>query len=134
MESATRVLAKLEKLPIDGLIADLRGMIGATNETVKEAKKFVSGIQGDSGELLKAITQVAIAAKPMIARAEKALASAEKALASVDDLVGDKSEVRQQLAIMIQELTDASRSIRQLADYLERHPEALIKGKTGGAP
>ena len=134
MESATRFLAKLEKLPLDALVADLRGVLRSTDDAVKEAKKFVSGIEGDSEELLKAITEVAIAAKPMVARAEKALASAEKALASVDDLAGEKSEVRQQLAIMIQELTDASRSIRQLADYLERHPEALIKGKTGGAP
>ena len=27
------------------------------------------------------------------------------------------------------ELKDAARSIRVLADYLERHPEALLKGK-----
>ena len=65
----------------------------------------------------------AIAAKSMIGRADKALAS-------VDSLVGDNSEIRQQLAKMFQELTDASRSIRELADYLERHPDALIKGKT----
>ena len=33
----------------------------------------------------------------------------------------------------MQELTRAARSIRVFADYLERHPEALIRGKTGGA-
>jgi paraquat-inducible protein B len=126
-DAATRILAKLEKLPLDVLVADLRGMIRSTNDTVKEAKKLVSGVRGESGELLKSITALAIAAKSMVGRAEKALAS-------VDNLAGDKSEVRQQLATMLQELTDASRSIRQLADYLERHPEALIKGKSGSAP
>ena len=30
------------------------------------------------------------------------------------------------------ELTRAARSIRVFADYLDRHPEALIRGKTGG--
>jgi paraquat-inducible protein B len=29
----------------------------------------------------------------------------------------------------LEELSDAARSIRSLSDYLERHPEALIKGK-----
>ncbi|MCZ6813974.1 MAG: MlaD family protein [Alphaproteobacteria bacterium] len=125
-ESATRLLAKLEKLPIDVLIADLRGVIRSMDGTVKEARIFVSGIKGATGELLRVIIQVAVAAKSMIGRAEKALAS-------VDSLTGDNSEVRQQLATMLQELTDASRSIRQLADFLERHPEALIKGKSGSA-
>ena len=31
----------------------------------------------------------------------------------------------------MRELTSAARSIRLFADYLERHPEALLRGKTG---
>lgn len=31
----------------------------------------------------------------------------------------------------LRELTDAARSIRVLADDLDRHPEALIRGKPG---
>jgi paraquat-inducible protein B len=31
----------------------------------------------------------------------------------------------------MQELTEAARSIRFLTDYLEQHPEALIRGKGG---
>ena len=30
---------------------------------------------------------------------------------------------------LMQELTDAARSVRALADYLDRHPEALIRGR-----
>ena len=33
----------------------------------------------------------------------------------------------------LQEVSRAARSIRILADYLERHPEALVRGKTGEA-
>ena len=29
----------------------------------------------------------------------------------------------------IRQLTEASRSLRSLADYLDRHPEAVLKGK-----
>jgi paraquat-inducible protein B len=35
------------------------------------------------------------------------------------------------LASTLRELTEAARSIRELADYLNRHPEALIKGRSG---
>ena len=30
---------------------------------------------------------------------------------------------------LLQELTQAARSIRLLADYLEQHPESIIRGK-----
>ena len=33
---------------------------------------------------------------------------------------------------MFQEVSAAARSVRLMADYLERHPEALLKGKGGG--
>ena len=32
---------------------------------------------------------------------------------------------------MLQQGSGAARALRVLADYLERHPEALIRGKTG---
>ena len=34
---------------------------------------------------------------------------------------------------MLKELAGAARSIRVFADYLERHPEALLRGKSGFA-
>jgi len=34
----------------------------------------------------------------------------------------------------LRELTDTARSIRALADYLDRHPEALIRGKQEEKP
>jgi hypothetical protein len=32
---------------------------------------------------------------------------------------------------LMQELGDAARSVRVLADYLDRHPEALLRGRKG---
>jgi paraquat-inducible protein B len=40
--------------------------------------------------------------------------------------------MQQRLDQLLRELQIAARSIRVFADYLERHPEALITGK--GAP
>ena len=37
-----------------------------------------------------------------------------------------------QVESMLRELKNASRSIKAMADYLDRHPEALIQGKQGG--
>ncbi|MBL8540661.1 MAG: hypothetical protein JNK68_09855 [Betaproteobacteria bacterium] len=44
-------------------------------------------------------------------------------------MVGKDAPVQQELRDMLQELTRAARSLRVLTDYLEQHPEALIRGK-----
>ncbi len=48
---------------------------------------------------------------------------------SVDSLIAEGAPTRAELESLITELADAARSIRLLAEYLERHPEAFIKGK-----
>lgn len=46
-------------------------------------------------------------------------------------LLGPQSEQIQQMNATLQEVRRAARSVRVLTDYLERHPEALIRGKGG---
>jgi paraquat-inducible protein B len=48
-------------------------------------------------------------------------------------LVAPNSVLGAELANTLQEVSQAARGIRVLTDYLERHPEALIRGKTGEA-
>ncbi|MGD8932824.1 MAG: hypothetical protein PVI52_09665, partial [Chromatiales bacterium] len=54
---------------------------------------------------------------------------AGETLRSVDGLVGRNSQARFDLEQMLKEAAGAARSLRMLADYLEQHPSALIKGK-----
>ncbi len=52
---------------------------------------------------------------------------------SANDLLEPKSEQLQEIETTLQEVRRAARSVRVLTDYLERHPEALIRGKRGKA-
>src|SRR6266850_1770222 len=61
------------------------------------------------------------------------LVSAQGTLDNTTNLTGPNSTQIQQLGSTLQEVSRAARSVRVLADYLERHPEALIRGKQGGA-
>ncbi|MFA9562036.1 MAG: hypothetical protein ACERKU_06850, partial [Nitrospirota bacterium] len=56
---------------------------------------------------------------------EKTLAKARQAL----ELADPNSPAAVNLNSALKELSAAARSIRVLADYLEQHPEALVKGK-----
>jgi paraquat-inducible protein B len=64
---------------------------------------------------------------------EDALRSLDETLKETHKLArGLNTVITPQLDAMLRELKNASRSIKSMADYLERHPEALIQGKQGG--
>jgi paraquat-inducible protein B len=59
------------------------------------------------------------------------LASGRRTLDTADSAIGPDSALRVDLANTLQEVSRAARAIRTLGDYLERHPESLIRGKSG---
>jgi paraquat-inducible protein B len=73
-------------------------------------------------DLRKAITEL-----------DATLVSARGTLDNANTMVEPNSVLGQQLESTLQEVSGAARSLRLLADYLERHPEALLRGKTGEA-
>ena len=69
-----------------------------------------------------------------------ALSSFRGALTKVDEVLGDTdtayldkdAQIRQELSGALAEIARAARSFSSLSDYLERHPESLIRGKSEG--
>jgi paraquat-inducible protein B len=59
------------------------------------------------------------------------LKSAQTTLDNANRYVEPESAQGQELDSSLQEVGSAARSVRVLADYLERHPEALLRGKQG---
>ncbi len=59
------------------------------------------------------------------------LDTATVTLKNAGDVVGPNSEQLQQLNSTLDEVRRAARSVRVLTDYLEQHPESLIRGKKG---
>ncbi len=66
--------------------------------------------------------------------AQLTLVSAQSALKQSEHTLqayGEDSRLVVDLNKTLRELSMTTRSLRQLSDYLERHPEALLKGKAG---
>lgn len=91
-------------------------------ETIRDAQKLVRNVDGRIGPLASSIKRAAKAATA-------ALAQGEKTLSEIEGVSGEDSAVIYQLNNALEELSAAARSIRVWADYLERHPEALLRGK-----
>jgi paraquat-inducible protein B len=66
-----------------------------------------------------------------IGELDRTLVSARGTIDKTGDMMGPNSPLGAELEGTLQELSRAARALRVLADYLERHPEALIRGKTG---
>ncbi|HKN02166.1 MAG TPA: MlaD family protein [Candidatus Binataceae bacterium] len=64
---------------------------------------------------------------------DETLVTARGTLSNANKIVAPDSVQGQELDNALQEVSRAAQSLRVLADYLERHPDALIRGKTGDA-
>jgi paraquat-inducible protein B len=61
--------------------------------------------------------------------ARQTLAATEKAMSRIDQALAEDSPLREEAMRAMREISSAVRSIEHVAEYLQRHPEALIRGK-----
>jgi paraquat-inducible protein B len=124
--SVTQVLEKLAALPLENLVADVRRAVNAVNTlaAAPSTTRTLEQFQATAGNLEQLSAKLNQRLNPL-------LDQAASTLSATDGVIGANSQIRYNLTTMLQELTGAARSIRILADYLERHPDALIRGKAG---
>ena len=94
------------------------------DETIKDTRKLIRDVNGEVAPLASSVKNTAKAATA-------AVTTAEKTLSEIRGLTGKDSPLLYKMAKTLDELSAAARSIRVWADYLERHPEALLRGKSG---
>jgi len=104
---------------VDGKVEPLASSVDAT---LKDARKLVRNVDGRVEPLASSIEKSLEDARTALEQARKALVVTEKA-------IGKESPVIYQLDKTLKEISRMARSIRSLADYLERHPDALLYGK-----
>ena len=119
------IVAKLDRVPLDAIGDGLKQNLATLEQTLKDASRVLDNFDA----------QVMPALKSTLDDAKSALASAERMLTSTENnLTGAGAPGQVELRNAMQEVARAARSLRVLADFLEQHPEALIKGKTREAP
>ncbi len=119
-QSLKNIVQKLDKLPLEDIGKDVRKALVTLNQTLTDVGKLVKRIDAD----------VAPEAKGALVGARRALEAAERALSSADKtFLGTNAPVQQELRDALQEISSAARALRVLVDYLERNPDALLRGK-----
>jgi len=132
------VIAKFDKLPIDELLDNLvkavKGIehltnlpqipdiLTSLNQTMQTVQVLMKNLDSRVGPLTSSIDESFKAARAALEQAQKTLATAET-------VAGDASLLRYQMSEALDQISDAARSLRVTAEYLDQHPEALIRGK-----
>jgi paraquat-inducible protein B len=125
---------------VEELVAETRAMMKTVDETtqsvgeeVKEATvaakdafekagKALDFENGPPAQIVQSLDETARAAR-------ETLAAAEKAMTRVDRVLAEDSPLRVEALRALQDISGAVRSVQVVAEYLQRHPEALLHGK-----
>jgi paraquat-inducible protein B len=127
-DAVTRFVEKLDKLPLDKIVRDL-------DKTVSGIEKLVNA--PELRQSLESIDQILKDFKSIAERADAetlpglntSIQRLQETLTEVKGLISADAPLQYDLRRTLEELSGAGRAVRQLADYLERNPEALIYGK-----
>ena len=105
------VLAKIDKVPFEAIGEDLKKLLVTIDQAMKRLDEEVTpGLKASLEEF-------------------------KRVLENTDaTLVGKDAPAQQELREALQEIARAARAIRVLTEYLERNPDALIRGKTQEKP
>jgi paraquat-inducible protein B len=124
------VLAKVDAFPLeqvgDELTATLAGLRELT--TAPELKRAITDLEQTLADLSTLAEQLDTRIAPEMTTT---LREARLAVENINGLIAPDAPLNNEILRTLRDLSSAARSIRAFADYLDRHPEALIRGKGG---
>ncbi len=109
-EQMAGIVAKLDKVPFDRIGNNLDQSLASLNATLRQV----------NGKTLPAFNDTLHGVQATMGRANQALS-------------GD-SPLQQNLGATLEEVQRMARSLRVFTDYLDGHPEALLRGRRPDAP
>jgi paraquat-inducible protein B len=112
------ILTKVNHMPLEAMGESVKDLLVTLNKTLKDADTLISRVDTE-----------------FLPEGTKTLQDLHRAIADSDQaLLGKDSSGQQDLRDALQEVTRAARAVRVLVDYLQRHPETLIRGKKEDKP
>ena len=143
--AAEHLMRRLDHLDVEGIVRSVAEAVDGVNRlvnapalkaTIESLPETVANVNKAIGSVRDLTTRLDTQAGPFLAslkttsdRTNEALDQMRTTLATVQVFIDPSSPLATQISSALQELTGAARSVRLLADYLERNPSALVRGK-----
>ncbi len=138
--SLSDIASKIDAIPFDDIGKNLNAALASVNRVVsgpdvRNALQKLSETLTDVQHLVRHADQ---GLTPALQRLPQISADLQQAVAKANNALGEggygsNSDFQRNMSRLLDQVNDAARSIRLLADFLDRHPEALIRGRTSQA-
>lgn len=113
LQAQVSVIAdKLSKFPLNEIGSDVRKTLNSLNSTIQSTEKLMNQLDGKVAPDMQAT-----------------LDEVRKTLRSSESILSSDSPMQQDVRRAVQQMTRAAASVQLMADYIEQHPESLIRGK-----
>ncbi len=122
--AAGDIAGKLDRLPLDQIGQNLNGVLRSTTGAMNSVQDLVKRADAGLTPTLRRLPEIT-------AGLQDAVAKAGRTAGSIEASYGNNSQFQRELERAMTQVGDTARSIRLLADFLDRHPEALIRGRGG---
>ena len=114
-------------------LEDVRKLVENINGNIKPLASDIKGTLDDSRKMFQNFDKNSTALQVSIEQAAEAtrasMIQAEKTFHAVERASSEDSPVMYQLSQTLEQISATADSLRALSDYLNRHPEALLRGK-----
>ena len=112
IDRVENIIDRIDKIPTDEIGRDVKTVLESVNNNLRKTEAMFGQINENTlPELTRTLEKV------------------RTSLAEIEKGYGADSSTNHDLRKVLDELGEAARSIRVLTEYLQRHPESLIRGK-----
>ena len=122
------ILQKIDSLPIDQIGKDLRDTVHGAKQ-IAESPDILEAIGNLNATLAETRLLVSDLRTKVTPEINTVLEEARQSLANAEQMLNADSPLQVKMNTALEEISGAARSLRLLMDYLERHPESLLRGK-----
>jgi paraquat-inducible protein B len=133
----------LAALPIETLFADAAAAVDEARALLAapEIREALLALRAAGAEIERTAAGLDARLEPSIARLERAAGEVEGAarqaasgIAGLDRTIGARSPLWDEVRLTTRELAATARALRLLVEHLERHPDALLRGRQERQP
>ncbi len=140
MASLSDIATKLDKIPFEDIGRNLNATLASASRVIggPEAHNALTRLGETLADVQHLVRRTDQGLGPILQRLPKISAELQQAVERANAALGEggyggNSDFQRGVSRVLDQVNDAARSLRLLADFLDRHPEALLQGRSGKA-
>jgi len=114
-------------------ITNAESLVGKVNRKVDSVTESFESTLDDTRNMVRNIDRrvdpIASDMQSALAAIQASFDKAENLLVGAQKLISENSKLGREISVTLESMSDASRSLEELTDYLQQHPESIITGK-----